>query len=496
MGEERLSEAAAKKNIVRKAFAGLIVAGALAYGGTIAYLTHFDHQGVPKLPTSSPTWHDPKALAAFNVFQETRCDYCHTRTANLPFYFRLPFANQIMQRDLEAGQRHFRIDPVIAAFRAGKPPSVEQLSRIEEVVRQNRMPPAAYLLMHPHAYMTEKARSDVLVWVADQRRRYYATPGVAPQFAGEVIQPIPESLPVDWAKAELGRQLFFDRRLSGDGKLNCASCHGLDKGGVDNLVTATGINGQKGPINVPTVYNAVFSIAQFWNGRAADLAAQAAGPVTNPVEMGAHDWQSVAQIIAAVPEYQTAFASLYGADPISQRTVTNAIAEYEKTLITPDSPFDLYLKGDNTAITAQEKRGYERFKAIGCSGCHSGVAVGGDAYEIMGLEGPYFSDRKSALTDVDSGRESFTHALEDHQKFKVPNLRNIALTAPYFHDGSVATLDDAVRLMARYQTPYPDLSRSDIDDIVAFLKTLTGRYQGVPLQQVVAEPPLKAPQAQ
>ncbi len=176
--------------------------------------------------------------------------------------------------------------------------------------------------------------------------------------------------------------------------------------------------------------------------------------------------------------------------------MTNAIAEYEKTLITPDSPFDLYLKGDNNAITAQEKRGYERFKAIGCSGCHSGVAVGGDAYEVMGLEGPYFTERKTGLTAVDSGREGFTHAVEDHQRFKVPNLRNIALTAPYFHDGSAATLDEAVRLMARYQTPYPDLSKRDVEDIVAFLKTLTGKYQGVPLQQVVAEPPLQAPEAQ
>ncbi|GAB6853807.1 cytochrome c peroxidase [Asaia astilbis] len=491
-----MSVTATRKNLVKKSLAGLAAIGVVAYGSTIAYLTHFDHQGAPRLPTSSATWHDPKALAAFNAFRETRCDYCHTKTADLPFYFKLPFANQIMKRDLVAGQRHFRIDPILAAFKAGTPPSVEQLSRIEEVILQNRMPPAAYLLMHPHAYMTEKTRSDVLAWIADQRRRYYATPGVAPQFAGEVIQPIPESIPVDWAKAALGRKLFFDHRLSGDGKLNCASCHGLDKGGVDNLVTAKGINGQTGPINVPTVYNAVFSIAQFWNGRAADLAAQAAGPVTNPVEMGAHDWEGVAATIAAVPEYDAAFSSLYGAQSVNQKTVTNAIAEYEKTLITPDSPFDLYLKGDNSAITAQEKRGYARFKEIGCAGCHSGVAVGGDAYEVMGLEGPYFTDRKALLTAVDSGREGFTHAIEDHQKFKVPNLRNIALTAPYFHDGSAATLDEAVRKMALYQTPYPSLSQRDVDDIVAFLKTLTGKYQGVPLQQVVAEPPLKAPEAQ
>ncbi|WP_227003311.1 cytochrome-c peroxidase [Kozakia baliensis] len=487
-----MQSSVAKKGIVKKAVLGLVAAGVVAYGGTLAYLTHFDHEGAPKLPANSPTWHDQKALAAFNALRETRCDYCHTTGANLPFYFKLPLANQIMGHDLKEGLRHFRVEPVLAAFEEGKPPSVEQLSRIEEVISQNRMPPAAYLLMHPHAYMSEKERSDVLAWVADQRRRYYATTGVAAQFAGEPIQPIPESVPVDWTKAELGRQLFFDKRLSGNGQLNCASCHGLDKGGVDNLTTATGINGQKGPINVPTVYDSVFNIGQFWNGRAADLAAQAAGPVTNPVEMGSHDWDSVATTVRGVPEYATAFESIYGPDSVNEKTVTNAIAEYEKTLITPDSRFDLYLKGDANAINTQEKRGYERFKQIGCSGCHSGVAAGGDAYEVMGLEGPYFKDRHTPLTAADEGREAFTHALSDNERFKVPNLRNVELTSPYFHDGNVKTLSDAVRLMARYQTPDHDISEQDIQDIVAFLKTLTGKYQGVPLKDVAPEPPLRA----
>nr|WP_081797925.1 cytochrome-c peroxidase [Acidomonas methanolica] len=468
--------------------------GGVAYGGTLAWLMHFDHEGVPQLPAGSPTRSDPVAMSAFAVFQKSRCDYCHVPGTPLPFYATLPIAHQLMQHDVRQALRHFRFDPVLAAFRAGKPPSVEQLSRIEEVVEQNRMPPWSMLLMHPDAYMTEAAREAVLNWVHEERRRYYATTGVAARFAAEPIQPIPESLPVNWEKAALGRDLFFDKRLSGNGQLNCASCHGLNTGGVDNLRTATGINGQKGPINVPSVYDAAFNIAQFWNGRAKDLAAQAAGPVTNPVEMGSHDWDQVAATIRAVPDYATRFEALYGLEGVTEGTVTNAIAEYERTLITPDSRFDLYLKGDDSALDAQEKRGYERFKAIGCAGCHNGVAVGGGAYEIMGLEGAYFKDRGDALTQADLGRTTVTQEAADDERFKVPNLRNVALTWPYFHDGSQKTLEDAVRNMARYQTPDHDITNQDVADIVAFLKTLTGKYQGVPLTEVPAEPPLRPAQ--
>lgn len=484
-----------RRSTITKGIAGLVALGVVAWGGTVTYLEHFDHAGAFQLPADSPTRHDPTAMAAFAALQEVRCDYCHTKGTDLPFYFKLPLANQIMGRDLAEGQRHFSFAPIVAAFQQGKPPSVEQLSRIEEVIVQNRMPPAAYLLMHPHAHLDEKQRADILKWVRDQRERYYATPGVAAAFRGEPIQPIPESVPVDWNKAALGRELFFDNTLSGDGKLNCASCHGLNTGGVDNLVTATGISGHKGPINTPSVYNSVFSIAQFWNGRAKDLAAQAAGPVTNPLEMGSHDWESVAERVRNEAGYADKFSAVFGSDAINQDTVTNAIAEYEKTLITPDSRFDLYLKGNASAITDQEKRGYERFKQIGCSGCHSGVAIGGDAYEIMGLEGPYFDDRHSKLTAADQGREAFTSNPADRQRFKVPNLRNVELTGPWFHDGSVTSLEQAVREMARYQTPDRDISNQDVQDITAFLKTLTGKYDGIPLKDVPADAPLRPVQS-
>ncbi|MBB2189770.1 c-type cytochrome [Gluconacetobacter azotocaptans] len=463
---------------VRKVILSVAALGCVAYGGVVGYLTHFDHESAPNLGVHSPTLGNPTALAAFNVIREARCDYCHARNTDLPFYFHVPVANQLMQRDLDQGLRHFRIEPVIEAFQNGTVPSEEQLARIEEVVRQNRMPPTLYLLMHWHAHMSQAQRDALLAWIADERRAHYATPGVSPRFSAEPVQPIPDALPVDDSKVALGRRLFFDKQLSGNGTLSCASCHGLDHGGADGRVTALGIDNQHGPINVPTVYDAAFNQSQFWNGRAATLADQAAGPVMNPLEMGSHDWGQVAGTLKQDPTYIAAFQAAFGSDDITKDTITAAIAEYEKTLITPDSRFDRYLKGDAQALNAQEKNGYALFKSVGCSGCHTGASMGGQAFEVMGLEGNYFADRGGKVTDADEGRYMVTHSDDDRERFKVPNLRNIALTAPYFHDGSVKTLEQAVRDMARYQTPDHDVSDHDVADIVAFLRTLTGTYQG------------------
>lgn len=470
---------------MKRILVSLAGVGLLAYGGTVAFLQHYDHVTATELNVNSPTRKDPVALAAFNALNEARCDYCHATQRDLPFYFHLPVANSIMEKDLRQGLRHFRIEPVLTAFEHGKPPSEEELSRIEEVIVQNRMPPAQYLLLHWHAHLSNAERQAILAWVQETRRKYYATTGAAEAFAAEPVRPVPESVAVDPVKVALGRKLFFDKKLSGDNTLNCASCHGLDKGGVDNLVTATGIGGQKGPINVPSVYDAYFKVAQFWNARAPDLAAQAAGPVMNPLEMGSHNWTEVATKLADDPDYTAMFKAAFGPDvQVGQQSITEAIAEFEKTLITPDSPFDEYLKGKEDAISAQAKRGYERFKAIGCSGCHSGIGVGGGGYEVMGLESDYFKDRGGKETDADEGIYAISHNTADRNRFVVPTLRNIALTAPYFHDGSAKTLDEAVRKMAHYQTPDSTPSDQDVADIVAFLKTLTGKYDGHDLTDI------------
>lgn len=463
---------------MKKIILSLVVLGLAAYGGSVAYLQHWDHATAPQLPADSPTRSDPVALAAFGALREARCDFCHAAHTELPFYFHVPLANQLMSKDVSEGLRHFRIEPVLAALQQGKPVNEEQLGRIEEVISQGRMPPDLYVFMHWHAHLDARQNQAVLTWVQDERRRHYATAGVAAGHAADPIQPIPAALPVNPSQVALGQKLFFDKQLSGDGTLNCASCHDLQHGGVDGLVTATGIHGQKGPINVPTVYNAVFNVLQFWNGRARDLADQAGGPVMNPVEMGSHDWSQVADRLNKDPAYAAQFQAAFGSPQIDQRSVTSAIAAFETTLITPDSRFDQYLKGNDQAITAEEKHGYALFKSVGCAGCHNGVAAGGGAFEVMGLEGNYFGDRGGKLSDADSGRFAVTHDPLDQERFKVPTLRNVALTAPYFHDGSAKTLEQAVREMAKYQTPDQHMSDADVHAIVAFLNTLTGTYQG------------------
>ncbi|MFT8735853.1 MAG: cytochrome-c peroxidase [Zymomonas mobilis] len=331
-------------------------------------------------------------------------------------------------------------------------------------------------MMHWHAALGEKGKKAMLDWIKETRIKNYDTAGVAPQFQGEPIQPIPAADFSNKDKIALGERLFFDKQLSGDGTLNCASCHGLNKGGVDNLVTATGIKGQQGPINVPTVYNAVYKKLQFWDGRAKDLPDQAAGPVMNPLEMGSHDWKEVSARVMAQPGYKEAFMRVYGGEA-NQERITNAIGAYEATLVTPDSRFDQYLKGNETAINDQEKRGYALFKDLNCASCHVGKAMGGQSFEVMGLESDYFAKRGHP-TDADEGRFAQTHNPLDQHRFNVPTLRNVELTAPYFHDGSAKTLEDAVRQMVRYQTSKGQIPEKDVQDIVAFLKAQTGTYRG------------------
>ncbi len=306
---------------------------------------------------------------------------------------------------------------------------------------------------------------------ASEARSTTAPATVAPAAPAPAPEPLValEPLEVNAEKVALGRRLFHETRLSGDGTLSCASCHSLDHGGAEPKRTSTGIRGQVGPINAPTVLNAALNFRQFWDGRAADLREQAAGPVANPMEMGA-SWDKVLASLAEDESYETSFAALYP-DGITQANVTDAIAEYERLLVTP-SPFDRYLRGERGAISAAAREGYETFKAVGCTSCHTGQNVGGTMYQKMGLVRDYFGERGNP-TDADLGRFNVTHAESDRHFFKVPTLRNVALTAPYFHDGSRETLADAVRAMGRYQLGR-DLTDAQTRAIVAFLESLSG----------------------
>lgn len=287
----------------------------------------------------------------------------------------------------------------------------------------------------------------------------------------EPILPLPDEAEVNMDKVLLGRSLYFDTALSGDGTVACATCHMLEHGGAEPRKTSTGIGGQVGPINSPTVLNSSYNFVQFWDGRAKDLQEQAAGPVENPIEMGAK-WENVVERLKKNEEYMAAFAKLYE-DGVTKDNATDAIAEYEKSLITP-SRFDAFLKGDAAAITDAEKKGYATFKEVGCTACHTGIIAGGTMFQKMGLVNDYFKDRGTAITEADLGRFNVTKKPEDKHFFKVPTLRNVELTSPYLHDGSRATLEETVKVMGKYQLGR-DLTGAQVNSIVTFLKSLTGK---------------------
>lgn len=288
------------------------------------------------------------------------------------------------------------------------------------------------------------------------------------------IPPLPAKIVVDPLRAELGGKLFRDVRLSRDGTVACASCHEIQKGGGDGRERAVGIGGQVGEVNTPTVLNAALNFKQFWDGRADNLEDQAAGPIVNPKEMGS-TWEDVLRMLSKDREYAALFGRSFP-DGITQRNLLVALAEFERSLVTPDSPFDRSLQGDAAALTPIQKRGYEAFVSLGCISCHQGANVGGNTFQTMGKMEDYFAGR--ALRPADLGRFNVTHDPRDKYKFKVPSLRNVALTAPYFHDGSAATLPDAVNAMARYQLGQR-LTYAETADLVAFLESLTGK---VPVQ--------------
>jgi cytochrome c peroxidase len=293
----------------------------------------------------------------------------------------------------------------------------------------------------------------------------------------EPIQPI-ESVPdLDPRKIDLGRKLFGDTRLSENDEISCATCHNLKTGGTDRKARSIGIHGAPGVINAPTVFNSGFNFSQFWDGRADTLEMQIDEPVQSATEMGS-TWPAVIEKLKRSPDYSQEFRRAYGGG-INSDHVKDAIAQFERSLSTPNSRFDRYLRHDTTALTSREKQGYKLFKSLGCASCHQGVNAGGNMYQRVGVMAPYFADR-GHITKADQGRFNVTGDPRDLYMFKVPTLRNVALTAPYFHDGSAPTLSDAVRMMAKYQLGH-QLTEPEVGLIVEFLKTLTGELNGHPL---------------
>ena len=440
---------------------GLLVVAAVA---TAVYRFHFRKsipQGVPV----------EEQVAA--ILRQNDCLVCHDHEAEKPFYGSLPVVGTRLEGHMRRAARFTDLKTVLSQIERIDEAS---LAKLDQAVSNGSMPILEYKLIHWGTGFNRAEKSLLAGWVRDVRAKRFSTGLAAERFAHEPVQPLVDSLPTDAAKVALGYKMFHDVRISADGTVSCADCHILESGGADvpDHRTSEGIAGQFGGVNAPTVYNAVFNVQQFWNGRAATLAEQAAGPPVNPVEMGDQTWDDIVARLRMDRALVREFEALYP-EGLTEATVTDAIAEFEKTLLTPRSPFDRYLRGDDTALTANEIEGYLLFKEHDCATCHAGQILGGQSFEYLGIAEDYFAARtpEIALNDDDKGLYGFTGNERDMHRFKTPGLRNVALTPPYLHDGSAATLDQAVKAMMRFQTG-ADYTQQEVDRIVDFLGTLTG----------------------
>lgn len=453
------------KKLVRFAAIGLLVAAAVL---TVIY------RAVNQVPSSEL----PLNEQVYEIFTEGGCLSCHSADPVLPFYAKIPVAGDIVMTDVDSGYRAFDMTKFMEDLKAGNEVNAVELAKVEKVVLDDRMPMPKYYLVHWGSSLTPAKREIVLDWVRKMRTAIY-NDGLTGDRAAEPVRPIDKVLEYDAAKAALGYALYHDTRLSVDNTVSCATCHELQNAGVDNHQYSHGVNDQLGGVNAPTVYNAVYNFVQFWDGRAKTLADQAAGPPLNPVEMASESFDQIIAKLKADRKFAKAFTEVYP-DGLTEANITDAIEQFERTLITPDSPFDKWLRGDDDAITAEQLEGYELFKKYDCATCHAGQNLGGLTYELMGLRRHYFAERGLELTNEDNGRFKETGVERDRHRFKVPGLRNIEHTWPYYHDGTRETLEEAVRDMGLYQSGV-NLSDYEVASITSFLKTLTGEYDGTPI---------------
>ena len=451
------------KKTVRFCAVALLVAAAAA---VVVY------RAVNRVPSSEL----PLNEQVYTIFEDGGCLSCHSADPELPFYVKMPVAGKIIMKDIDSGYRAFDMTAMMEAIKIGSDVNPVDLAKVEKVVLDDRMPMPKYYLVHWGSSLTKAKRNIVLDWAREERVAMYDD-GLTGERAAEPVRPIDRSLETDPAKVALGYALFHDTRLSVDNTVSCATCHALETAGVDNKQYSEGVDAQVGGVNAPTVYNAVYNFVQFWDGRAKTLADQAAGPPLNPIEMASTSFDEIIAKLEKDRKFAAEFNKVYP-DGLTEANITDAIEEFERTLITPDSRFDKWLRGDDQALTAEELAGYELFKEYDCATCHVGPNLGGLSYELMGLRRHYFEDRGLELTVEDNGRFKETQLERDRHRFKVPGLRNIEHTWPYYHDGTRLTLEDAVRDMGRYQSDV-DLTQTEVDNITSFLKTLTGEYQGV-----------------
>ena len=450
------------KKLAKISAVSLLIAAAVL---TVVY------RAVNRVPSSDL----PLNEQVYEIFTDGGCLSCHSADPQLPFYATMPLAGDVVKADIDSAYRAYDMTKFMEQLKAGEQVNAAELATVEKVVLADRMPMAKYYLVHWGSSLTPEKRAIVLDWAASMRSTIY-NDGLTGDRANEPVRPIDQTLEYDPAKAALGFALFHDTRLSVDNTVSCASCHGLETAGVDNHQYSHGVNDQLGGVNAPTVYNAVYNFVQFWDGRAKTLADQAAGPPLTPVDMASESFDQIIAKLQADKKFVKEFTAVYP-DGLNAANLTDAIEQFERTLITPNSAFDKWLRGDDTALTADELAGYELFKKYDCATCHAGPNLGGLTYELMGLRHHYFAERGLELTNEDNGRFKETGAERDRHRFKVPGLRNVEHTWPYYHDGTRETLEDAVRDMGLYQSGV-ELTDAEVASMVAFLKTLTGEHNG------------------
>lgn len=439
---------------------------------TVAFLAYFIIQRqVSNKAILSITTTDGQVA---KILADNNCAACHSVNAQEPFYASFPIIGKVVKEDMKIGVKAFNLDKAYDS-KANLNFSEVDLAKVEYSMSYGQMPPLKYYGVHWHSALSKVEKEIITSWVEAKRKEFFATGLNNDEFVNEPIQAMVASLETNSAKVELGEILYHDVRLSKNNTVSCATCHDLAAGGDDGLQFSKGIYDQIGGINAPTVYNSAFNLAQFWDGRAADLQAQAGGPPFDALEMGNTSWDEVIVKLNDDKKLRKQFKTVYP-DGFTGDNITDAIAEFEKTLITPDSKFDKYLKGDKGILSDNEKLGYELFKENKCATCHVGQALGGQSYEHISVFEDYFANRemkadREIIRIKDQGHFNATNNEADRGLFKTPILRNLPLTAPYFHDGTVLTMEDAVKLMFRYELG-EEASDDQVDRIVDFLKTI------------------------
>lgn len=460
-----------KKPSIWKYVLILAATGAVAaVGGKVSQCIVDSMHEATELPPMDPVQAD--ALASKVL--ELKCADCHAQNATYSKVLNF-FSLGLLRDHVEGAKRTFTLTPDSSVRSA----NVDYL-KMDYVLRTRRMPPASYSAVHLGSRLTP---TDVAIL-----RNKYKESGAAARAFAPISPAAAPACELETARIYLGYLLYHDGRLSTNNQVSCASCHDLTKGGTDNLAKSEGVPGpdglpQLGGVNAPSTFNAAGNIRQFWDGRAADLKEQAGGPPLNPVEMGfacVADWDIIAHKLSNDAGLVALFAYVFGDRGICSDTITEAIAAYEQTLVTPDSAFDRYLKGDDKALTDTQKAGMKAFVNLGCATCHSGPTLGGISFEYINTH----NDLRALAAPADYqegafGLRDFTKKESDKDMFRVPNLRNVALTAPYFHTGTVNSLQEAVSIMIKTQNG-ANVGEGTVKEITRFLEAQTGKLYGKP----------------